>query len=145
MTTADKRPTVGKIVRDKAVDIGTSNDALSALNNIVNGVRECFSIHEQESTRRARLLTYENIEVKRIKAGQELLSQYFDSVFAERKELYSQLFERLDAAIERGDGETAHAALRGIVDIARDSPLASLGDLGQVRALLDDPDVVWDL
>lgn len=145
MTTADKKPAVGKIVRDKAADLDASISALGALNNIVNGVRECSIIHEQESTRRARLQAYESTEILRIKAGQELLSQYFDHVFAERKELYGGLFARLDSAIERGDGETAHAALRGIVDIARDSPLASLGDLGQVRALLDDPDVVWDL
>ncbi len=145
MTTADKGPTMGKVVRDKAVDVDASINALSTLNNIVNGVRECFVIHEQESTHRARLQTYESTEFQRIKAGQELLSRYLDSEFGERKELYSQLFERLDVAIEHGDGETAHAALRGIVDIARDSPLASLGDLGQVRALLDDPDVVWDL
>ncbi len=33
----------------------------------------------------------------------------------------------------------------GGVDIARTSPFADLGDLGQIRADLDDPNQVWDL
>lgn len=34
--------------------------------------------------------------------------------------------------------------LTGIVEIARTSPLANMGDLGQIRAALDDPDHVWE-
>ena len=47
--------------------------------------------------------------------------------------------------MDNGDGESVHAVLRGIVDIARTSPLAELGDLSQIRAALDDPDQVWEL
>ena len=45
----------------------------------------------------------------------------------------------------RGDGTAATAALQGIVDLAKSSPLADIGDLTQVRKALDDPDHVWEL
>lgn len=145
MTDANKKAVAGKVVRDNAGPLIKSADAFSALSNIVSAARECIEIHEKENTTRAKLHAYETTEAARIQAGQQLLSQYFDQVFVERRVLYEGLFQRLDAALERGDGETAHAALRGIVDIARESPLAQMGDLSQVRALLDDPDVVWEL
>lgn len=44
-----------------------------------------------------------------------------------------------------GDGTTATTALQGIVDLAKSSPLADIGDLSQVRKALDDPEHVWDL
>jgi hypothetical protein len=34
--------------------------------------------------------------------------------------------------------------VRGIVDIAKSSPSPDLGDLGKIRAALDDLDQVWE-
>lgn len=120
-------------------------DALGALNGMVEAVRECFLVHEQESSKRARLDTYENVEVARIKAAEAVLSRYFEQAFAERRGVIDDLFTRLDAAVADGDAARANDTLRGIVDVARTSPLADLGDLGQIRRALDDPDQVWEL
>lgn len=142
----NSKPIVGKVVTSKAAgNLVGAADALSALTNIVTTARECFELHEQEATARAKLQTYERTEVQRIKSAQQILSQYFDQVFVERREVYSGLFTRLDAALASGEGENVHEILRGIVDIAKESPLAQLGDLSQVRALLDDPNTVWEL
>jgi hypothetical protein len=35
--------------------------------------------------------------------------------------------------------------VNAVVDLAKTSPLADLGDLSQIRAALDDPDQVWEL
>lgn len=120
-------------------------DGFAALNQIVEAARECIKIHEVESTKRARLDTYEATELARIKAGEAVLQGYFEQVFAERRDVYQNMFLRLDQALAAGNGEVIASVVRGIVDIARDSPLANLGDLGQVRAALDDPDQVWEL
>ncbi|MCD9198334.1 hypothetical protein [Aeromicrobium wangtongii] len=143
--TERSRPLIGKVVTGKGGAAVTSSDALNALTNIISTARECFETHDEQLTARAKLQAYETTEVRRIKAAQKLLSQYFDQVFAERRAIYQGMFARLDAALDRGDGETIHEILRGIVDIAKESPLAQLGDLSQVRALLDDPDAVWEL
>jgi len=134
----------GKIV-DKPKTVFAAVDGFAALNQIVEAARECIKIHEVESTKRARLDAYEATEVARIKAGEAVLQGYFEQVFAERRDLYQEMFLRLDQALAAGNGELIAHVVRGIVDIAKDSPLANLGDLGQVRAALDDPDQVWEL
>jgi hypothetical protein len=101
--------------------------------------------HEVESTKRTRIRAYEETEVARIRAAEKVLQGYFEQVFAERRGNFEQLFSRLDDALEKGNGEATAVVLQSIVDIARTSPLADLGDLSQIRAALDDPDQVWDL
>ena len=120
-------------------------DGLAALNEIVNAARECIVVHSIERSKRRKIEAYEVTEVHRIKAAENLLRGYFEQVFAERHANFGELFSKLDQAMEQGNGEVINAALRSIVDIARTSPLADLGDLSQIRAALDDPDQVWDL
>ena len=95
--------------------------------------------------KRTRIRAYEETEVARIRAAEKVLQGYFEQVFAERRGNFEQLFSRLDDALEKGNGEATAVVLQSIVDIARTSPLADLGDLSQIRAALDDPDQVWDL
>ena len=120
-------------------------DAFNALNQVVDAARECIQIHEVESTKRARIQAYEATEVARIKAGEAVLKDYFEQIFAERRHTYEELFSRLDQALEQNNGDVIAVVLRGIVDVARTSPLADMGDLSQIRAALDDPDQVWEL
>lgn len=141
--TGEQEPLVGKIV-EKTKQV-PATEGLAALNQVVETVRECLLVHEEEATKRVRLHTYQATEVARIKAAEAVLRNYFDQVFAERRSLYEEMFARLDRALDEGNNEALHSVVVGIVDIAKSSPLADLGDLSQVRAALDDPDQVWDL
>ncbi|GAA1698976.1 hypothetical protein MMUR_26550 [Mycolicibacterium murale] len=123
----------------------TPLQGFDALNQIVAAAKECVAVHQVESTKRARLQTYETTEVERIKRAESVLKDYFTHVFAERRSNFEELFTRLDGALEANDGETVALMVRGIVDIAKSSPLADLGDLSKIRAALDDPDQVWEL
>lgn len=123
----------------------TALQGFDALNQIVAAAKECVAVREVEGTKRARLQTYETTEVARIKAAESVLKDYFAHAFAERRSNFEELFTRLDGALEANDGETVALMVRGIVDIAKTSPLADLGDLSKVRALLDDSDQVWEL
>lgn len=122
----------------------TSMQGFDALNDIVSAARECITVHQVESTKRAKIAAYEAAEVARIKAAEAVLLNYFDQVFKERQSNFEELFKRLDSALEAQDGETVNLMVRGIVDIAQSSPLADLGDLSQIRAALDDPNQVWE-
>lgn len=122
----------------------TSMQGFDALNDIVSAARECITVHQVESTKRAKIAAYEAAEVARIKAAEAVLLNYFDQVFKERQSNFEELFTRLVSALEAQDGETVNLMVRGIVDIAKSSPLADLGDLSQIRAALDDPNQVWE-
>lgn len=119
-------------------------DGFAALTQIVDAVQDCVTVQAVENTKRAHLAAYETTEVARIKAAESVLKNYFEQAFAERRSNFGELFDRLDVALDKGDSQVAQAVLTGIVEVAKSSPLANLGDLGQIRAALDDPDHVWE-
>jgi hypothetical protein len=142
---AEKKVLEGKVIPSaKAAGPLSALDGLNALKQVVDAARECWVVHEQESSKRARIRAYEQTEVARIRAAEGVLKNYFEQVFAERRGLYEDLFARLDQAMAADNGEAVHAVLRGIVDVAKTSPIADMGDLGEIRKALDD-DIVWEL
>lgn len=135
-----KKVVVGKVV-DTAKAATPAANPMEALTQIV----DCVKTIQVEATKRKRLSTYETTEIARIKAAESVLQDYFAESFRERRVNFNEMFQRLDTALEEGNAEAAATVARGIVDIARESPLAHMGDLGQIRAALDDPNQVWEL
>lgn len=128
-----------------AVAKASALGGLGALKEIVETAQECIIVTQTEGTKRATIRAYEQTEIARIKAAEKVLKNYFEQAFAERRNNFEELFSRLDQALDAGNGEAINAVVRGIVDIAKTSPLADLGDLSQIRAALDNPDHVFDL
>ncbi|MEA5055305.1 hypothetical protein [Raineyella sp.] len=136
-------PKVAGVVKNTAGAL-TAADALSALTTIVNAVQDSIEIHQTESTKREKLKTYRETEVRRIKAAEATLRDYFDRTFEERRETNKRLFDSLDLALKSGDVAAMQTVVGGIVDVARTSPLANIGDLGELRRAMDDPDTVFE-
>lgn len=134
-----------KAIVSKVVATGKSaSPAINPLEALTLMV-DCAKTLQDERTKRQQLSTYEATEIARIKAAESVLRDFFAESFRERRKNFDEMFQRYDAALDQGDGEAAAAVVRGIVDIARESPLANMGDLGQIRAALDDPNQVWEL
>ncbi len=138
------KPLVGEIVEGAKRTV-PAVDGLSALTQIVETTQKFLRVHTEEATKRRRLAVYQETEVSRIKTAEAVLRNYFDQVFAERRVVYEEMFARLDRALDEGNNAALHSVVAGIVDVAKSSPLADMGDLAQVRAALDDPDQVWEL
>jgi hypothetical protein len=111
-------------------------EALAALHEMVSAAREYGRIRQEERTKRAAIAAVEHIQVERIHAAEEILRLYFERVFAERARTSTEMFERLDQAMDSGDPQLVHAVVRGIVDLAQASPLAGLEDFGKFWAEL---------
>lgn len=142
--TVAKEPMEGVVLPPAAAALGAA-DALGALNNVIDGARDYLRLREEERTKRAIIDAYATVEVARIHEASSLLKHYFEQVFAERSTTIDGLFRHLDVAMTSGDETATTAALEGIVNLAKASPLADIGDLSQVRKALDDPDHVWEL
>ena len=145
--TEKKTSGTGAIVPAKVKDVVvaavgelSAADAMAALTKLVEAVK----VHEVESTKREKLRVYEKTEVARINASKEVLKDYFDRVFAERDATYTKFFESLDVALESGDVAAMQTVVGGIVEVARQSPLANLANLAELRAALDDPNTVFE-
>lgn len=145
MTHAPQNPVSGKVLPPKRAASSTaeSSQAFAALGLIATEVVGYLKVREQERARREEIAAYRDLEVQKIRAAERILADYFQSAFAERAKTLEDMFTRLDEAIGRGDDGMVRATLGGIVDIAKSSPLASVGDLSQIRAALDDPKHTW--
>lgn len=139
---SDKDPISGRIF---ATAQANPLQAVDALRMMVTESADCFRVWQQEKTKRARLDAYEKTEIKKIKEASGILRQYFDSVFAERKDMTALLFERYDQAMRDENPAMAQSALQGVIEIAKSSPLGAVGDLGKIREALDSKDHVWEL
>ena len=142
--TVAKKPVEGVVLPPVGSALRAA-DALGALNNVIDGTLDYLRLREEEGTKRAKIDAYATVEVARIHEASSLLKHYFEQVFAERSTTIDGLFRHLDGAMTSGDGKATEAALQGIVDLAKSSPLVDIGDLSQVRKALDDPDYVWEL
>lgn len=122
-----------------------SLDAFNALSVLVNATSEAFSTHQVEKTKRDQLRTYRETEIAQIKSSEKMLRDYFDRIFAERRQIHTKLFDTLDHALETGDAAVVQSVVGGIVDVATSSPLADLGNLGELRRAMNDPNAIFEL
>lgn len=118
-------------------------NAFAALDSIVSAANDFITLRETERSHREEMSAYRALETERIKAAETVLTDYFSKVFAERNQNFADLWARLDEAARKGDTSTVAQLMHGIVDLAKSSPLADLGELPKLRAALDDPDHVW--
>src|SRR4051794_31730844 len=97
-----KKVVVGKVV-DTAKAATPAANPMEALTQIV----DCVKTIQVEATKRKRLSTYETTEIARIKAAESVLKDYFAESFRERRVNFSEMFQRLDVALEDGNAEAA--------------------------------------
>lgn len=148
----DSQPLTGKVLpasktKNTARILGQIQplDALNALQKLVDAVAESIEIHETESTKREALRYQRETEVEKIKSAEATLRHYFDRVFDERHSVHERLFDGLGAALRAEDNDATQAILAGIVDVAKASPIAEIGNLTSLKHAMEDPDAVFEL
>ena len=99
----------------------------------------CLNTVEQEKTKREMIANWRKVSSEKIAAQKQFLMQYLDKTFEERKENFSHFFNALDKGIESGNIEIVNAALNGIVDLAKTSPLKA--EVSQVLAAIDNTNI----
>lgn len=135
-------PLVGEVLGAASTGVGQL-DALSALKQMVTSTTDYLALRQRETSKRAGLRTYADLEAARIQAAERILHDYFAQVFQERESNFKELLARFDKATEAGDATAMSQTLSAVVSLAGQSPLAALADLGELRKALDDPDHVW--
>ncbi|QSQ14171.1 hypothetical protein [Myxococcus landrumensis] len=109
------------------------------LNDVLTGIKvvaECVRDIEKERTEQVRLREQARMDVERIHAMRDVLMDYLDRSFDERRENFRQLFERLDTAIASDNAGIAAAVLESVVKLADASPFKALQDVAATRAAL---------
>lgn len=113
----------------------TTNMAAQSLHMMVSAIREHHALREQEETKRTAIREQSRVAIERIRAETSIVREYLHQSFAERRENFTQWFDLLDRAMEKGDTAAMQVALTGIVELTRQHPLAdALNALQQMRS-----------
>lgn len=119
-------------VAQNANEITQSLNALGVITDFV----EYLKVQQVEQTKRDAIAAKRDTLVKAIESERELIEEFFDKRFAERKYTLKNLFDLLKSALESKDTKTVDLALAGILGILQDSPLK---DLEKFRIWFHDP------
>ncbi|MFP2895545.1 hypothetical protein [Corallococcus sp. 4LFB] len=120
--------------------------SIDGVSNVLQGIRtiaECVRDIEKSRTEQTRLRESARVEVEQIHAMREVLMNYLDRSFDERKENFRRLFERLDGAIQGNNVQMASAVLDSVVKLADASPFKALRDVAATRAALGQKGKEW--
>jgi len=118
----------------------------AGISEVIEGIKtfaECARDIQRARADQVRLRESARIEVERIHATRDVLLEYLDRSFDERRENFRQLFERLDGAIASDNTQLAAAVLESVVKLADASPFRSLQDVAATRAALADKGKEW--
>jgi len=103
---------------------------------VVDGMKILFESYitykktvEIEKSKRENIRTERDIALSRINSQKQVLQEYFEYTFAERKNNFQKLFSVLDKGIESDNSELIIKSLDSIVEIAKDSPLKGMRQL----------------
>ena len=107
----------------------TPKEALEGLKIVYETIQENHRVTEEQKTRREEIQALKVVEIEKIRSQREVLQQYFNNVFEERRNNFNELFKRLDKGIEDGNLELMQISLGAIIEIAKDSPLKEIKKL----------------
>jgi len=113
---------ISKIVKTQA----TPEQALKGLQMLYEAYQENHKITQTEKTKRREIEAQERVELAKIQSQKEILQEYFERVFKERKSNFKEFFKRLDKGIESNNSELIQGSLAAILELAKDSPLKQL-------------------
>lgn len=87
----------------------------------------------------------EKMKLEEISSLREILIEYLDKSFDERKEIFHGLFNVIDECVKKGDIQSLALNLDSLTKLANSSPFKDLVSIKKVRSILEDPDDQFEL
>lgn len=118
------------------------------LEGLIEGIKHvatCLKEIAEQKTEQARIEADARKEVERVQAVRDVLMDYLDRSFDERRHNFAELFSRLDKALEADNVQAVAATLDAIVKIADSSPFKALRDIQATQKVLKEKSKEWDL
>lgn len=120
-------------------------DALQLVNMIINEVGDWVRVIQQEQTKQALIQAEAEVRIAAIRHDSELLIDYLDKSFDERRQLFKGHFKALGVALQSGATDQVAAILGAITTLAVKSPFEDLKDIESVRATWADANAVIEV
>lgn len=107
----------------KITPILTRTIDITGITGIIEKYIEYKKTIEQARTERELIQAKRDILVSEMRMRRELILDYFEKRFCERKMALNKFFSMLDEGVNSKDERLLHIALTGIVGIIRENPL----------------------
>lgn len=116
-----------------------------AIEEVTAAYKEYQVTRQQEMTKRRKIEAEEKIAVADIESRRQVLMAYLTRSFDERAANFAALFEKLDAALEKGDVQALALLTNAVVELAKSSPFKDLATVEATRLALKDRDHEWEV
>ena len=103
----------------------------------INKSAEVAKFCEVQKTKRAQIRAQATVAIHQIDAIRDVLKDYLERSFDERRRIFEKEFEVVDKCLANGDTQALAVALNSITMLAQSSPFKALADLGGVRKTLE--------
>ncbi|HBG3821692.1 TPA: hypothetical protein KQC85_003134 [Clostridioides difficile] len=100
-----------------------SKDASNVLKAVVESKLDYEKTKEEETTKRLAIEKATEIHLAKIKSNKETVENISKAIFSERKNVIDKSFDVLERALDEDKDAVAIAAMNGISDIVKESPL----------------------
>lgn len=113
---------------------GGPSDPITGALALVQAWKEYQIVRQREKTQREAIRAQAATDLERIRAQAGLLRDYFDKVFAERRENFARGFAMLESGFANRDDRQIEAALTLIVTLVKESPIKQTAEvMRQIR------------
>jgi len=100
-----------------------ADSALEAFKLLVQAHKEYQVVTQVEQTKRAAIGAWKDTRLASLNSQREVLHQYLESTFIERRHAIDEMFKRLDDGIANGNMDVVNVAMNSIVSVVKTSPL----------------------
>jgi len=107
----------------------TPLQAIEGFKLLIDAYKENYKVTEEETTKRHNITAMKEYEIEKIKAQKEIIKDYFEKIFSERKNNFQRMFNALDKGIENNNVEAIQASMTMIVTLSKESPLQDMKSL----------------
>ncbi|MBR4985829.1 MAG: hypothetical protein IKY83_08830 [Proteobacteria bacterium] len=118
---------------------------MEALGTLIEVASDTIKYVSEQETKQVEIRAHRDIAVAQINATTELIKQYLDKTFDERKDIFNKQFQVVDEALRTGNTEMLSYGLSAINQLAAQNPLKNLADIHQFQQALMDDDYEFDI
>ena len=125
--------------------LGSPAEVLSTIKAFTEAATDAVKFCEVQETMREEIRANRDARIKQLEAQRDIIMNYLDHSFDERKYLFEKQFKIVDHALTTGNSEELALSLQNINDLANSSPFKALADLGSVQNSLKQQNSTFDI
>lgn len=125
--------------------LSSPSEVLSTLKAFSEAATDAVKFCEIQETKRAEIRANTEVRIAQLRAQRDIVMDYLQRSFDERRYLFEQQFKVVDHALMTGNTEELAISLQSINDLAKSSPFKALADIGNVQRALTQEGSTFDI